>query len=109
MRTLAKARIKDLKSAYIELDKDILCELLATIIYILSQNGISVDIKMLSQNQIKHLIDNGLHVEADEILKKPIIDKIHVDCSKHDDDILLEFIHKVMSVKESEVNNEQNI
>lgn len=102
MRTLAKAMINDMKNAYNDLDKDILCELLATIIYILSKNGISIDMRMLSQNQIKYLIDNGLNVEADEILKKPIIDKIHVDYSKHDDDILLEFMHKIMKMNEGE-------
>lgn len=107
MRTLAKSQIEKLKSVYMELDKEILCEIFSTIIYRLSQNGISVQIPILPQSKIDYLIENGLFELADATLKEPITEKIRIDCSKHDDDILLEFIHKVMRIKESEVKHEK--
>lgn len=102
MRTLEKQRIKSLKRVYMELDKDDLCEILAKIICYLSRNGIYVKIPILMQSKIEDLIESGLIKSSDEISKEPIADKIRIDYTKHDDEILLEFMHKVMSLKESE-------
>lgn len=102
MRTLTKQKIKSLKSVYMELDKDDLCEILATIIYYLSGNGIYVRIPIITQSKIEDLIERDFIESADQISKKPIADKIRISYEKHDDEILLEFMHKVMSLKESE-------
>lgn len=91
-----------------ELDKDILCEIFATLIYRLSNNGVSVEIPILSQDKIDFLIENGIAewIEIDKISKEPISEKIRIDYSKHDDEILCEFMHKVMRFKESECDAE---
>lgn len=105
MRTLEKTKITRLKSVYIELDKDILCEILATIICRLSKSGIFVDTRILPQSKIEYLIENGFAEWIDKITKEPISEKIRIDFSKHDDDILLKFIHNIMRMKESEEAN----
>lgn len=106
MRSLEKYQIKGLKSAYMELDKDILCEIFATIIYRLSNNGISVQIPIFPQSKIDYLIESGFAEWIDAISKEPIAGKIRIDYSKHDEDILLEFMRKVMRFKESECDTE---
>ena len=105
MRTLAKAQINKLKSAYLELNKDILCEIFAAIIYRLSNNGVSVEIPILSQSKIDYLAESGLAKWVDGTSKKPIAGNIKIDFSKHDDEILHEFMRKVMSFKESECDS----
>lgn len=109
MRTLTKQRIKRLKSVYMELDKDDLCEILATVICCLSGNGIFVKIPILTKSKIEDLIERGFIESADEIPKEPIADKIRISYSKHDDEVLLEFMHKVMKFKESEGNHAERI
>lgn len=101
MRTLAKSQIKKLKSTYMELDKDILCEVFATIIYELSNEGVSVQIPILTQSKIDYLIENGFVEWVDAISKESMADRIRIDFSKHDDGILHEFMRKVMRFKES--------
>lgn len=95
MRTLEKSSINSMKSDYSKLEKDTLSEVLATIIYFLSRNGISVDITELNPKW-KECVDNEFLREAvEELNKKPVHEKIRINYSKHDDDVLLEFIHKV--------------